>query len=50
MKYNIRRSIDAGRPVAEDEDDLNAARGVINGLAITLVIGFLIWAAWMIFK
>lgn len=51
MKYNIRRSIDEGRPILEDEpDDLNAARGVINGLAATLVIWFLIWVAWLIFK
>ena len=51
-KYDIRRSIDEGRPVLENEpvDELSAARGIINGLAITLAIGFLIWAAWMIFK
>ena len=50
-KYNIHRSIDAGRPVLEDEtDDLNAAKGIINGLAISLVIWLLIWAGWMVFK
>jgi len=50
-KYNIRRSIDAGRPVAEDEpDQLMGARGIINGVALGLVLWFIAWVIWMICK
>lgn len=43
--FDIRRSIDVGRPVREDEseDDLRAAKGIVLGLAIGLVLWALIW-------
>lgn len=46
-RFNIRRSIDAGRPVQENEpeDALSAAKGILLGLVISLGFWALVWWA-----
>ena len=51
-RLDIRRSINAGRPVRQNEpqDDLRAAKGIVLGLFIGLVLWASIWIAIVLIR